>query len=91
MISLTKVKEKRENFSLRKPGERERDKYFAPFFEISHTKREKLLSEKTEKPGEREKENLVLLFSSTLSLTTEHRSLSTEPRRSSFLGFRVKG
>jgi hypothetical protein len=45
------VEERRENFSLRKlrkPGERE--KYFAPFFEISHTKREKFFSEKTEKP-----------------------------------------
>jgi hypothetical protein len=39
-----KVEEKREHFSLRKlrkPGEREREKYFAPVFEISHTKREK--------------------------------------------------
>jgi hypothetical protein len=38
------VEEKRENFSLRKlrkPGEREKEKYFAPFLEISHTKREK--------------------------------------------------
>jgi hypothetical protein len=37
------VEEKRENFSLRrlrKPGEREKEKYFAPFLEISHTKRE---------------------------------------------------
>jgi hypothetical protein len=39
-----KVEEKREDFSmskLRKLGEREREKYFAPFFEISHPKREK--------------------------------------------------
>jgi hypothetical protein len=38
------VEEKRENFSLRKlrkPGDREREKYFAHSFEISHTKREK--------------------------------------------------
>jgi hypothetical protein len=35
--------EKRKLFSekLRKPREREREKYFAPFFGISHTKREK--------------------------------------------------
>jgi hypothetical protein len=42
--SFVKVEEKRENFSqrkLRKPGEREREKYFAPYFEISHTKSEK--------------------------------------------------
>jgi hypothetical protein len=36
---IDKVEEKRENFSLRKPGEREN--YFAFFLEISHTKREK--------------------------------------------------
>jgi hypothetical protein len=39
-----KVEEKRENISLRKlrkSGEREGEKYFAPFFEISHTKRER--------------------------------------------------
>jgi hypothetical protein len=41
---IAKVEEKREIFSLRKlrkPGEREREKHFAPFFEISHTKSEK--------------------------------------------------
>jgi hypothetical protein len=40
---MPKVEEKREKNSLRKlrkPGEREREKYFAAFFEISHTKRE---------------------------------------------------
>jgi hypothetical protein len=39
-----KVEEKRYNFSLRKlrkPGERAREKCFAPLFEIFHTKREK--------------------------------------------------
>jgi hypothetical protein len=44
MTVSVKVEEKRENFSLRKlrkPGEREREKYFAPYFEISHTKRGK--------------------------------------------------
>jgi hypothetical protein len=54
----TKVEEKRENLSprkLRKPGEREREKYFAPFFEISHTKREKTFSEKTEKTWRKRK------------------------------------
>jgi hypothetical protein len=40
-FEIPKVEEKRESFSLRKPGEREREKYFAPFFVISHTKREK--------------------------------------------------
>jgi hypothetical protein len=43
---IAKVEEKRENFSLRKlrkPAERERGKYFAPFFEICRTKREKTL------------------------------------------------
>jgi hypothetical protein len=38
------VEEKRESFSLRtmrKPGEREREKKSAPYFEISHTKTEK--------------------------------------------------
>jgi hypothetical protein len=43
-LPKTKVEEKRENFSLRKlrkPGEREREKYFGPVVEISHTKREK--------------------------------------------------
>jgi hypothetical protein len=47
-----KVEEKRENLSLRilrKAGEREREIYFAPYFEISHTKIEKLFSEKSEK------------------------------------------
>jgi hypothetical protein len=47
---MYKVEEKRENFSLRKlrkPGEKE--KSFAPFFEISHTKGRNLFSEKTEK------------------------------------------
>jgi len=41
---LYKVEEKRENFSLRnlrKPEEREREKYPADFVEISHTKKEK--------------------------------------------------
>jgi hypothetical protein len=41
---MHKVEEKREKKSLRKlrkPGEREREKNFAPYFEISHTKREK--------------------------------------------------
>jgi hypothetical protein len=41
---ILKVEEKRKEKSLRKlrkPGEREREKYFATFFEISHTKREK--------------------------------------------------
>jgi hypothetical protein len=49
----TKVEEQRENLSLRKPGERE--KYFATFFEISHTKREKTFSEKTEKTWRKRK------------------------------------
>jgi hypothetical protein len=45
-----KVEEKRENFSLRKPGEREREKYFAPFFwKFPIQKGRKLFSEKTEK------------------------------------------
>jgi len=38
------MEEKRENFpprKLRKPGEREREKYSAAFFEITHTKKEK--------------------------------------------------
>jgi hypothetical protein len=38
-----KVKEKRENYflrKLRKPGEREREKYFPPLLEFSHTKTE---------------------------------------------------
>jgi hypothetical protein len=63
------VEEKRYNFSLRKlrkPGEREREKYFAPLFEISHTKRENFSLRKLRKPGEREKEEVVLHFSSTL-------------------------
>jgi hypothetical protein len=41
--NIHKVEEKGEYFSLRKlrkPGEREREKYFAHVFEISHTKRE---------------------------------------------------
>jgi hypothetical protein len=39
-----KVEEKRENFSLRKlrkPRERESEKKFAPFFEVTRTEREK--------------------------------------------------
>jgi hypothetical protein len=43
-MGVDKVEEKRENFTLknlRKPGEREREKYFASSFEISRTKREK--------------------------------------------------
>jgi hypothetical protein len=65
------VEEKWENFSLRKlrkPGEREREKCFAPFFEISHTTRENFPLKKLRKPGEREKEKVVQLFFSTLAI-----------------------
>jgi hypothetical protein len=37
---VSKVDEKSFLFSLRKPGEREREKYFAHYFEISHAKKE---------------------------------------------------
>jgi hypothetical protein len=53
-----KVEEKGENFSLRKlrnPGEREREKYSAPFFEISHIKRENFSLTKTEKTWRKRK------------------------------------
>jgi len=36
------------------------------FFEISHTKKENFSLRKLRKPGGREKEKVVLLFSSTL-------------------------
>jgi hypothetical protein len=55
---VSKVEEKRENSSLRKlrkPGECEREKNFAPFFEFSHTKARKLFSEKTEKTWRKSK------------------------------------
>jgi hypothetical protein len=64
------VEERKEKFflrKLRKPGERERGKYCAPCFEISHTKRENFSLRKLRKIGEREKENVVLLLSSTLA------------------------
>jgi hypothetical protein len=42
LYGIPKVEEKRKKFSLRKPRKPgEREKYFAPFFEIFHTKREK--------------------------------------------------
>jgi hypothetical protein len=54
-----KVEEKREHLSLRKlrkPGEREREKYFAIFIWISHTKREKtFLWENWENPEKEKK------------------------------------
>jgi hypothetical protein len=65
---IFKVEEKRENFSLRKPrksGERERQKYLAPFFEISHTKREKNFLWENWEILEKEKKKILLLFSST--------------------------
>jgi hypothetical protein len=55
---ILKVEEKRENFSLRKlrkPGEREREKYFAPFLKFPIQKGRILFSEKTEKTWRKRK------------------------------------
>jgi len=52
VMETLKVEEKRENFSqrnLRNPGGREREKLSAAFFEILHTKRRSIFSERTEK------------------------------------------
>jgi hypothetical protein len=70
-VALSKVKEKRENLSLRKlrkPGKIEREIILLLFLKFSIQKGRNFSLRKLRKLGEREKEKVVLLFSSTLAL-----------------------